>query len=132
MVSFSFAKQLSNALLFSKLNYNIAIWGELGLQFKRKLNNIISSTSRYITRNEYFGRTDTYILKQLKWMNYYELHENSVNKLTYKIINTNEQNYMKDKLIENRNVRNWAQNKCEPHDPQIGWTRVSQQNYLQS
>ena len=25
MVSFSFAKQLSNALLFSKLNYNIAI-----------------------------------------------------------------------------------------------------------
>ena len=132
MVSFSFAKQLSNALLFSKLNYNIAIWGELGLQFKRKLNNIISSTARYITRNEYFGRTDTYILKQLKWMNYYELHENSVNKLTYKIINTNEQNYMKDKLIENRNVRNWAQNKCEPHDPQIGWTRVSQQNYLQS
>ena len=37
MISFSFAKQLSNALLFSKLNYNIALWGELGLQFKRKL-----------------------------------------------------------------------------------------------
>ena len=50
-------------------------------------------------------------------INYYELNESSVNKLTYKIINTNEQNYMNDKLIENRNIRNRAQNKCGPHDP---------------
>ena len=91
--------------------------GWIRFTVQKKINNIISSTARYITRNEYFGRTDTYILKQLKWMNYYELHENSVNKLTYKIINTNEQNYMNDKLIENRNIRNRAQNKCGPHDP---------------
>ena len=84
----------------------------------------------YLIRNLYFGRTSQYILKELNWLNYFQLHENSITKLTYQLINSSEDSDLKYQLIENRSIRNKSQNKCGPHRPEIGWSNVSQNSFL--
>ena len=48
-----FKIQLLNALLYGKLRYNLATWGNLSLTNKNKVNKVILSTVKYLTMNEH-------------------------------------------------------------------------------
>ena len=62
------------------------------------------------------GKSDDFILKDLKWTNIQQKYNNSVSKFTYKIMNHDigNEHYLYNQLIENRNIKNTSENKLGP------------------
>ena len=51
-----FKIQLVNAILYGKLRYNLATWGNLSKTSMKKVNNVILQTVKIVTRDIYFGK----------------------------------------------------------------------------
>ena len=68
-ISRSFAKQMTNALLLSKLNYNIDIWGATTKHNINKIDKILESAAKIVIGKESIGRTRDWMFKKLKWLN---------------------------------------------------------------
>ena len=124
-----FKIQLINALLYGKIRYNLAIWGNLSLTNKNKVNRIILSTVKYLTLNDHFGKDIDWIMKHYNLMNFFELFNTTCYKQTYSNLNNIDNNIIKNILIENRTVRNISDNKCGTIDNYMGWNQISQQSF---
>ena len=53
------------------MRYNLAIWGNLSLTNKNKVNKIILSTVKYLTLNDHFGKDIDWIMKHYNLMNFF-------------------------------------------------------------
>ena len=60
--------QYSNAILISKINYHIEIWGKCSKTAYTAINNIILKAAHILSPIRY-GKTNEAILKSIKWMN---------------------------------------------------------------
>ena len=74
-VSKKFARQLANALIMSKIFYNIETWGATSKENRKKIDKIILEAAKTVTEKDTSGRTNKWILKELKWMNIEELDD---------------------------------------------------------
>ena len=59
-----FAKQISSAILFGKLNYHCEILGATSQNNTKKINNIIMKTAKSLLGGDAIGRTNKWILKK--------------------------------------------------------------------
>ena len=82
-----FKIQLVNALLYGKLRYNLATWGNLSKTSMKKVNNIILQTIKIITRDNYFGKEIKWIMRKHNLMDFYELYQSTCFKQTFSNLN---------------------------------------------
>ena len=130
MADKNFTLKIANAIFIGKLNYHAGIWTMLSKTSKDKVNKIIYTTARIILGKEAIGRTDKFCIQQLKWMNIDEIHENTIIKMTHKILN-NEENYdLKRIFTEKRERRILADNKVGTLPDQIGITATTQNTFI--
>ena len=71
-----------------------------------------------------------WIMDQMNWTNFKNMHEMSIIKMTHKFINSEDENYYKKYLIENRGIRAQHQNKTGPHIKQFGTKEIEQKTFL--
>ena len=109
-VSKAFARQLANAIITSKLNYNIEIWGKTSTSNKKKIDKIEIDAAKIVLGNITIGRTDTWILKQMKWFNVEKSYINAIQNTIYKTINSTDEHYFKYYMLNNRSIRISSQN----------------------
>ena len=83
---------------------------------QKKIDKIIIEAAKTVTEKDTTGRTNKWILKELKWLNIEEIYENKMQVNIYKMINFNKDHYMSHYLTKNRNIRNRKQNKVGHHD----------------
>ena len=107
-----FKSQLIHALLLGKIRYNIQTWGNVNVELKYKLNNIIQKTVERITNNTWFGRDISWRMKELRIPSYYRIFFHTSYKQTFKFINHDKTNMMNHILTKDRNIRLLAQGKC--------------------
>ena len=129
-VNKKFARQLTNSLLISKINYNIEIWGNTTNQIRKKLDKILYDAAKIVLGKNSIGRTNQWLLNEMKWMTVEKCYENSTQNTIYKIINGDDENYFKQYLTTNRTPRTYAQNKVRHHDPSMGRTNEMQKTFL--
>ena len=67
--------------------------------------------------------------KTLGWHDYETLHKSAIQKITHKILNSENENSIKYTLTSNRGVRHFAQNKVCPQLPKVGLTKIDQNSY---
>ena len=125
-VSAKFALKYANSILISKLNYHIEIWGLCSKTQLSKIDKILVDTASIITNLKY-GRTDIFIMKEIKWKFTNERYEDSIIKITRKILNqdTSNKHYLYSRLTKNRTLRMRTENKCNPKpriQPQDLWS----------
>ena len=106
-----FKIQLVHALLIGKIRYNVATWGNLNLETKYKINQVIVNTVEYITQNIWYGRSTRWKMNEMGIPTFYRLYFNSCYIQTYKILNINRKNMMNCLLTKNRNQNLTSQNK---------------------
>ena len=69
--SLKFRIQLINSLLLGKIQYNLPIWGYMSVKNQNSINNIFINTVKYINRDDFFGRTDKWLLEKCNIMNFF-------------------------------------------------------------
>ena len=129
-ISQRFARQMANALIMSKIFYNIEIWGDTTLTNRKKINKIIYDAAKTVIGTASIGRTNKWLLNEMKWFDIEKCHENAVQNYTYKMINSSNNHYFKTYLTTNRSIRIEAQNKVRHHDIEMGQTAIMQRTYL--
>ena len=129
-VSKAFAKQLANALIISKLNYNIEIWGNTSNPNKKKMDKILVEAAKTVLGKIKYGRTDNWILNEMKWLNTDKSYKNAVQNTVFKIIHNEDEHYFKHYIMNNRNVRTASQNKVGQIEPNIGHSQSIQKTFL--
>ena len=129
-ISIKFARQMANALLMSKVNYNIEIWGDTSKTNRNKIDNIIYKAANIILGKEAIGRTKEWKLTKLKWLNIETNYRNAMQNSIYRMINSENNHDFKNYLTKNRNVRNISQNKTGHHDQTMGHSAFTQRTYL--
>ena len=67
-ISANFAKQMANAILMSKINYNIEVWGNTNNNNKNKIDKILLEASRTVLGREAYGRTKAWMLHCWTWI----------------------------------------------------------------
>ena len=130
-VSQNFARQIANCLLISKINYHIEIWGNTSKINRKKIERIMIKAAKIVLGRKSLGRTDEWLLREMKWLKIEKMYENQLQNFIYKIMNSENQHYfnyyMKKK---NRSIRIKAQNKVGHHDGIMGQSIYSQQSIL--
>ena len=121
---------MANALLMSKVNYNIEIWGDTSKTNRNKIDNIIYKAANIILGKEAIGRTKEWKLTKLKWLNIETNYRNAMQNSIYRMINSENNHDFKNYLTKNRNVRNISQNKTGHHDQTMGHSAFTQRTYL--
>ena len=129
-ISKKFAKQIANGIIMSKINYNIETWGNTSNENRRKIDKIIVDAAKIIIEKKTFGRTEEWILNEVKWLNVKKNYENTTQNNIYRIINSNEEHFFDYYLTSNRNVRNRSQNKLGHHHESMGRSKYTQQTFL--
>ena len=107
-----FRFQLIFSLLIGKINYNLATWGNVNIDLKNKINNIISKTVEYTSLFEWTGKTLKWKMKKINIPTFFQLYRDSVAKFTFSVLNNKKNNFLAHSLTQNRNSRNLSQNKC--------------------
>ena len=107
-----FKSQLVHSLLLGKIRYNVETWGNLNLELKYKINQVIVTTVEKITQNEWFGKSIAWRMKEMGIPTFYRIHWNSCYIQTYKILNFNKKNMLNAILTTNRSKILMSQNKC--------------------
>ena len=126
-----FKKQLVHTLLIGKINFNIPVWGNICMELKNKINNIIYKTVNGITSDIWFGRETRWKLKQLNIPSYFQILKDSCFKQTFKYLNTNHNNMMSYILTKNRNMNLLYQNKCSSFNPEASSSYISLPSFNQ-
>ena len=121
--------QLIHALLIGKIRFNLPTWGNVNVDIKTKINNIIHHTVNGVTNNIWYGRNIEWKMKQLKIPSFYRLHFDTCYKQTYKYINVDTMNMMNHILTKNRNINLFAQNKGNYFDQDEKPNYLSQQSF---
>ena len=129
-VILNFSKQLANAILISKLNYNIEVWGDTSLSNLNKIDKIMLNAAKLVLGNKCLGRTNKWIMDNMKWTKTKEKYENAMTNSIYKTINSKNYHYFKNYLTSNRNVRQISQNKVGHHDQSMGHHIFTQRTFL--
>merc|ERR1712055_865342 len=112
-----FLANYANAILMSKINYHLEVWGNCTKTQALLINKIIMSTARHITQNKY-GRTDFFVLNSLKWHKIEEMYKLAVCKITHKFLNTmSNPHYLTAEIRKDRSIRMAAENKLGPKRP---------------
>ena len=107
-------KNISNAIIFGKINYHLLIWPLINNDNLKKVNRIIENVSRMVYGIENYGRTFDFILKKLNWYNIQDLHEIAIAKFIHKLLNNNENHYLNDLITQNRQYKTFSENKIGP------------------
>lgn len=129
-MSKKFAMQLANSLIMSKINYHLEIWGLISYTNRRKIDNILTKTAKLVIGKEGLGRTEKWLLNQMKWLNIENGYKISISKYIHKIINGKEEHIFKNYMTENRSRKNQKQLKLGPHKPEIGKSHYTQKTFL--
>ena len=129
-VNKKFARQLANALLISKINFNIQIWGNTTKSNINKIDNILYEAARTVLGSEAYGRSKQWLLAQMKWLNTNSNYENSMQNSIFKIINGENEHEFRQYFIENRSIRMNAENKLGPHSQVMGQSIHNQKTFL--
>ena len=129
-ISANFAKQMTNALLLSKINYNIDVWGSTTKHNTNKIDNIMEKAARTILGKQSLGRTRQWLFTKLKWLNTENNCINTTQNYIYKQLNNKEEHYVKYYLTKNRSIRHQKQNKVGTHDPSMGFNQYTQRTFL--
>ena len=129
-ITLKFAKQIANAILMSKIYYNVEIWGDTNRTNKNKIDRIINNTARIVLGKKAIGRTDEWTRNKLNWMNISQIYEHAMQKSIYKILNEDENHEFQDYLTKNRNIRMESQNKVGHHDQNMGRSSFTQKTFL--
>ena len=127
-VSQKFARNLANSLIISKLNYNIEIWGDTSKYNINKINNILYKAAKIVLGSKAIGRTNSWMLKEMKWLDMQSGYENAMQNSIYKMINNKDDHFFKSQLIENRTIRIKKQNKVRHHSVEMN--NNMQRSYL--
>ena len=107
-------KIISNAIIFGKINYHLVIWPLINNNNINKVNKIIENISRIVYGYDNYGRTFDFILKQLNWYKIEDLHEIAISKFIHKLLNNEDNHYLKDMITQKRQNKNLAENKIGP------------------
>ena len=75
-------------------------------------------------------KTIKWILNELKLLNFFQLFNITCFKETFSLLNDYQNNAAKHHLTLNRNIRNTEQNKCGPPDINMGWSTISQNQFV--
>ena len=124
-----FSTTFATAILMGKLSYHCEIIGNTSKTIKNKVDDIILSTAKAILGVKAIGRTKKWILNYLNWQDYNQLTISAIQKLSHKMINVENDHYIRYHITENRSVRNFAQNKLSHHRPGIGLTEAEQRSF---
>lgn len=125
-----FAKQIANAIILSKVNYHIEVWGQTSETNRRKIDHILLKTAKLVVGRHHLGRNNKWYLNEMKWLTLKEMYETSTQKYTHRIIHGSENHFFKNYLLSNRNARNEYEEKLGPHKPYIGLSVHTQNTYL--
>ena len=106
------------------------MWGDTSKENRNKIDKIVIEAAKTVMGNEKFGRSNAWILKQMKWLNAEKSYENATQNYIYKMINSDNDHYFKEYLTQNRNIRNRSQNKLGHHDPIMGQSTFTQKSFL--
>ena len=130
-VNKQFAKQVSNALIISKMNYHIEVWGSNSAEESSKLDKLLVSIAKLVHYDE-IGRTDEYYLKLMKWYNHRRRYEKSISKIAFKILNYEKENPHRfyDHLVEDRSIRMKSQNKVSHRTNEVGNNMEAKNTFL--
>ena len=79
---------------------------------------------------EGLGKSDSWHLSQMGWMNVEKLNKFVIQKYTYRMINNDQEHYFRNYLLQNRNDQKRMACKLGPHKPQIGRSHFTQNTYL--
>ena len=107
-------KIIANAILFGKINYHLLIWPLINNNNLKKVNKIIENVARTVYGAEHLGRTFEFVLKKLNWFKIEDLHEMAIIKFNHKLLNRNENHYLKDLITQNRFYKTFSENKIGP------------------
>ena len=115
-VSKDFLLKYSNAILISKLNYHIEVWGTCKKTIKSKIDDLLLGIAIKISDYNTIGRTNDFILKKVKWISIEERYQLTVLKLTHKLLNSDNHNrhFLAEIMTENRTIRMLKENKLGP------------------
>ena len=129
-ISIKFARTMANALMISKVNYNVDVWGKTNKHNLNKINQILEKAARIVLGNSSIGRTTDWVMTNMKWLKIELKYENSAQNYIYKLINGKDEHNFKHKLIGNRSVRIRCQNKVGHHDQEMGRNVYTQRSIL--
>ena len=121
---------MANALIMSKLYYNIEIWGDTSLTNRKMIDKILIEAAKTVIGTESVGRTNSWLMTKMNWLCVEKSYENAVQNYTYKIINGDDNHYFKIYLTTNRSIRNEAQNKVRHYGEEMGHSQYMQRTYL--
>ena len=76
-------KQLIHSLLIGKIRFNITVWGNLSVELKNKINNIIIKTVNRTTEDIWFGREIKWKMNKMNIPNYFQILNDSCYKQTF-------------------------------------------------
>ena len=107
-------KIIANAILFGKINYHLIIWPLINNNNLNKVNKIIENVARIVYGAEHIGRTFEFLLKNLNWFKIEDLHEMAIIKFIHKLLNKNDNHYLKDLITQNRYYKTLSENKIGP------------------
>lgn len=127
------AKTLASGIFFGKMYHHLEIVGETSLKIRAQINNLIIKTAKNVLGYQAYGRTSEWMLKELKWLNFDQMHSISIQKSVYKFINPEDKENIHtftDYMLTNRSVKYEAQNKIRPHKPEIGKHTQDQKTFL--
>ena len=124
-------KIIANAILLGKINYHLIIWPFINKQNIKKTNKIIIDVAKIIYGKDYYGKTDENILKTIKWYKIQDYHEMEICKFTQKILNNNENYFLKDLLTNKWERRTFEKKKKNgPFKDKFGIKTNEQESYI--
>ena len=99
----------------SNLLYHLEIWGNCSRGQVTQINNQMISIAIKLS-NKKIGLTNEAYLKEMNWLSFKQLHINTMNKFTHKLLNPKNTNhhYLTYKLIKHRNICRRTDNKPGP------------------
>ena len=121
---------IANAILIGKINYHLLIWPYISKKNIRKTNKIIINVARLCFGQNHYGRTDEYILKQIKWFTIEDYHTMETLKFTHKLLNKNENYYLKNIITYNRERKTLAENKIGTLKSKFGHKTNEQNSFI--
>ena len=123
-------KIVANAILLGKMNYHMIIWPLINNANLNKVNKIIENVARTIYGYDNYGRTTEFILQKIKWFKIQEMHHIAISKFIHKLLNNDDNHYLKDLITTNRQNKTLADNKIGTLQDNIGISTLEQKTLI--
>ena len=129
-ISLKFACQMANALLISKLNYQIDVWGHTSKENFKKIDKILIQAAKIVIGKESIGRSNQWLFTNLKWFDTKTRYENAMQNNIFRILNNQDEHDFKHYFTLNRSIRMMSENKLGPHHQSMGNSIHTQKSFL--